>query len=249
VGAGDFENALQAFDKIIDIEGEHAELLGAKAQATYYMNNQKIDQAVQELIDRALALDPNDPSTNILLGMNSFVNQQYQNAINYWQRVVDNNQGNVNATALREAIAEAKNRLSLVGGTVEESNQVAAQNDVDQGPQLTLNISLTDEIIEALSQGEDKVVFVYATPNDGRRMPVAAVKIKASDLPTTIVLNNSRAMSPQANLSSVENVHLYAVISSQGGVGIKSGDFKAQQLNVAVTTTDVVELVIDTIVP
>jgi cytochrome c-type biogenesis protein CcmH len=250
VGAGDFKNALTAFDKVIEIEGEHADLLGAKAQATYYMNEQKIGPAVQTLIDRALALDPNDPSTNILLGMDSFINQKYQKAITHWQRVVDTNKENVNVLALQEAISEAKNRLSLTGDM--SGQQAVAKEtgeDASAGPQLTLNISLSVETTQALSKGEDKIVFVYAPPNDGRRMPLAAVKIKASDFPNTIVLNNSLAMSPQANLSSVETVHLYAVISKLGGVGIKSGDFTAQQLNVAVSTTDSIELVIDTLVP
>ncbi len=246
VGAGDFDNAIKAFDRVIEIEGEHADILGAKAQASYYRNDQKIDETVQKLIDRALALDPADPSTNILLGMHNFINQNYQPAITYWQRVVDSGRTTVNIAALKEAISEAKNRLSLTG-TAPINNSV--DKETEQGPQLVLNVSLSDEITEKLSQGEDKIVFVYAVPADGTRMPVAAVKIKASDLPTTIVLNNARAMSPQATLSSVDAVHIYAVVSKTGGVGIKSGDFKAEIKDIKVSTTEPIELVVDIIVP
>lgn len=251
VGAGDFENALSAFDRVIEIEGEHADLLGAKAQATYYLNNQKIDDKVQDLIDRALALDPTDPSTNILLGMHNFINQHYQKSISYWQRVIDSHRDNVNVGALQEAINQAQDRLVLTGKETgaEEDAKNATQDESTQGPQLVLNISLSDEIAQALSQGEDKIVFVYAVPANGGRMPVAAVKIKASDLPTTIILNNTKAMSPQANLSSVEQVHIYAVVSSTGGVGIKSGDYKAEQKEVQVNRTEPINLIIDVIVP
>jgi len=249
VGVGDFDNAINAFDRVIDIEGEHADILGAKAQANYYRNDQKIDENVQALIDRALALDPADPSTNILLGMHNFMNQNYQHAIDYWQRVVDSGRKTVNIGALKEAIAEAKNRLSLTGTSPVNAIKGEKNDESEQGPQLSLNVSLSDEINDILSQSEDKVVFVYAVPANGTRMPVAAVKIKASDLPTTIVLNNARAMSPQASLSSVEAVHIYAVVSKTGGVGIKSGDFKAEIKDINVSTTEPLELVVNTIVP
>jgi len=249
VGAGDFDNAIKAFDRVIEIEGEHADILGAKAQANYYRNDQQIDDNVQALIDRALALDPADPSTNILLGMHNFMNQNYQNAIEYWQRVVDSGRKTVNIGALKEAIAEAKNRLSFTGTSPTNPTNGEQSADSEQGPQLALNVSLSDEISEMLSQSEDKVVFVYAVPADGTRMPVAAVKIKASDLPTTVVLNNARAMSPQASLSSVEAVHIYAVVSKTGGVGIKSGDFKAEIKDIKVSTTETLELVVNTVVP
>jgi cytochrome c-type biogenesis protein CcmH len=244
VGAGDFDNAIKAFDRVIEIEGEKADILGAKAQASYYRNGQKLDANVQRLIDRALVLDPVDPSTNILLGMHNFMNQNYQQAINYWQRVVDSGRKTVNIAALKDAIVESKNRLSL-------TETPSAKQDVEsqQGPQLVLNVSLSDEISEKLREGEDKVVFVYAVPVNGTRMPVAAVKIKASDLPTTIILNNARAMSPQATLSSVDEVNIYAVVSKTGGVGIKSGDFKAEKTAVNVNTTKPISLVIDIIVP
>jgi cytochrome c-type biogenesis protein CcmH len=81
VTAGEFGPAITAFEQVIRIEGEHADLLGAIAQASYYKNDQKIDTQVQNLIDRALALDINDPSTNILLGMHNFIGQKYQEAI------------------------------------------------------------------------------------------------------------------------------------------------------------------------
>ena len=244
VGAGDFDNAIKAFDRVIEIEGEQADILGAKAQANYYRNGQKIDENVQQLIDRALVLDPIDPSTNILLGMHNFMKQNYQQAITYWQLVVDSGRQTVNIAALKDAIVESKNRLSSTKVPL-----VSQDDESQQGPQLVLNVSLSEEISEKLNEGEDKIVFVYAVPVNGSRMPVAAVKIKASDLPTTIILNNARAMSPQATLSSVEAVNIYAVVSKTGGVGIKSGDFKAEKTDVNVNTIAPIALVVDIIVP
>lgn len=241
VGIGEFDDALNAFDKVIEIDGEQADLFGAKAQASYYKNAQKITEEVQYFIDKALSLDAKDPSTNILLGMNNFINNNYQQAINYWQTVVDENRPTVNSDALKSAIVEAKNRLALTGGKV-------ADNISSSGPQLSLHVRVSEEILTKLNQGEDKVVFIYAIPSDGGRMPLAAIKVQASDLPIDVVLNDQRAMTPAAKLSDAENVNVYAIISKSGGVGIKPGDFKAEITDVSVDTKEVIELVIDSLV-
>lgn len=244
VAVGAFDEAIDAFNQVIKIEGEHADLLGAIAQAIYYKNGQKITPEVQTYIDKALALDSNDASTNILLGMHNFIAQNYQLSINYWQRVIDANNQGVNITALKEAVAEAKNRLGQSTGSADNTTQAAAET----GPQLTVSVSLSDEITKQLAGGEDRIVFIYAVPTTGQRMPLAAIKIKASDLPKVVVLNNSQAMSPANNLASVEQVHVYAVVSMQGGVGIKPGDYKAQALSVDVNRSETLELVVDSLV-
>lgn len=240
VGIGDFDAALLAFDKVIEIDGEMADLFGAKAQASFYKNNQKITPEVQALIDKALSIDVRDPSTNILLGMNAFLNNEYQQAINYWQQVITDNRPSVNVEALKGALAEAKNRLALTGKETEQ--------EFLSGPQITLDVSLSDDIIEKLAQGDDKVVFVYAIESETSRMPLAAVKLKASDLPTRIVLNDSRAMTPQAKLSDVKQVNVFAIVSDTGSAGIKRGDFKGELAQVSVDEKNPIQLVINSVV-
>ncbi len=254
VAVGGFDEAVAAFTQVINIEGEHADVLGAIAQALYYKNNQKISAQVQEYIDKALTLDINDPSTNILLGMHNFIAENYQEAITYWQRVINSNSQGVNIAALKEAVAEANNRLGNASGKSASSMGASStSNHTDEaqsvaGPQLKVSVSLSDELIKQLTKDEDRVVFIYAVPTNGQRMPLAAVKMKISDLPTVIVLNNSQAMSPENNLASVEKAHVYAIVSMQGGVGIKPGDFKAEALGVDVNRSDTLELIVNTLV-
>jgi cytochrome c-type biogenesis protein CcmH len=243
VSAGEFDMSITAFNEVIRIEGEQADLLGAIAQAHYYRNNQQIDEQVQSFIDRALALDINDPSTNILLGMHNFIGKKYEKAIGYWQRVIDAKRQGVNSNALQEAVNEAKSRL----GMPSINNSEPVQSEVT-GPQLSITVSLADDVAQQLAQGEDRVVFVYAIPTDGQRMPLAAVKLMASDLPKVITLSNESAMSPANNLSSVSKVHIYAIVSKLGGVGIKSGDYKAEIQNIAVDNSETLSLIVDSFV-
>jgi cytochrome c-type biogenesis protein CcmH len=260
ISIGEFSKAGESFDKVIGIEGETAELLGAKAQAYYYRDNQTLTNDVQQLIDQALRLDATDASTNILLGMHNFINQHYNTAIKHWETVINSNKTNVDTQALSEAVAEARKRLQQVnlGNNGQQANNGQStqpptnnKQQVVSGPQITVNVDMSETIKNQLIQGDDKTVFIYAVSADAKhgRMPVAAVKLKASDLPVTVVLDDSKAMTPQAKISDVPAIHIYAVISASGSVGIKSGDFKAESLNTDVLLTEPVSLLIDTIVP
>ncbi|WP_269843984.1 c-type cytochrome biogenesis protein CcmI [Colwellia chukchiensis] len=227
ISSGEFELAIAAFDRVIEQVGEYAELLGPKAQAMYYKNNQQINSDIQTVIDKALALDALDPATNILLGMNSFSNRAFAQAVHYWEKVLNSGRPGVSVQALQGAIAEAKNQLQLSDEATQGKEVVDAN-----APQLIVNVSLAESVQAQLMAGDDKTVFIYAIAADGPRMPLAAVKVKASDLPLSVVLNDSQAMTAQMRLSDVDKVHIYAVVSMQGSVGIKPGDYKAEALHV-----------------
>jgi cytochrome c-type biogenesis protein CcmH len=254
VSVGMFDAAIHAYQQVIRIEGESSDLLGLIAQAHYYKNNQQMDETVRSFIDQALKLNPNDPATNILVGMHNFINQQYQVAINAWQRVLSSNQVGVNTKALLEAVGEAKQRLALTTASGSNSAGQATNSTVEQGmsaitgPQIQLQVSLSPEVEKIIAQQGDRVVFIYAIPTDGRRMPLAAVKLNTSDLPITITLSDKDAMTPQSTLSSVKLVNINAVASKQGGAGIKPGDYKAQVFNIDVKSEETLNLIIDTVV-
>ena len=247
ISVGKFDNAIAAFDKVMEQVGEHAEILGPKAQAMYYKNDQQIDAGVQRVIDQALALDSLDPATNILLGMDSFSHQDFAKAVQYWEVVLNSERPGISTDALADAVEEAKNQLRLSN----ESAPLVNDNKTSDMslPHLTVEVSLASSLQEQLISGDDKTVFIYAIAADGPRMPLAAVKIKTSDLPVTIVLDDSQAMTPQMRLSSVNKVHIYAVVSMQGSVGIKSGDFKAEMLNVDTMTKTPITMEISIQVP
>ncbi|AWB56916.1 c-type cytochrome biogenesis protein CcmI [Colwellia sp. Arc7-D] len=247
ISVGKFDNAIAAFDKVMEQVGEHAEILGPKAQAMYYKNDQQIDAGVQRVIDQALALDSLDPATNILLGMDSFSHQDFAKAVQYWEVVLNSERPGISTDALADAVEEAKNQLRLRN----ESAPLVNDNKTSDMslPHLTVEVSLASSLQEQLISGDDKTVFIYAIAADGPRMPLAAVKIKTSDLPVTIVLDDSQAMTPQMRLSSVNKVHIYAVVSMQGSVGIKSGDFKAEMLNVDTMTKTPITMEISIQVP
>lgn len=243
VTVGAFDAALISFDKAIAIEGQVADLIGAKAQATYYKNDQQITPQVQQLIDQALAIDENDASTNILLGMHAFSLTNYQSAINYWQRMIDVKSNTVNAEALTGAINEAKRRLG-VDLTATEPTTDTEKASVN----LSVSVEISSEIQGKLIEGNDPIVFIYAIPVDGPRIPVAAVKMNVSALPATVSLNDSNAMNPAMTISRFENVTVFAVISHSGSPGIQPGDFQGKINQLDIRRNNSVNIVINTVV-
>jgi cytochrome c-type biogenesis protein CcmH len=244
ISAGEFDNAIKAFDTVMEEVGEYAELLGPKAQAMYYKNDQRINSEIQAVIDKALALDALDASTNILLGMDSFSNSDFASAVKYWETVLNSGRPGISVQALTGAVEEAKNQLRIGGEMTTSGAETSAMDE--SLPRIVVNVALAPNVQAALMDSADKTVFIYAIAANGPRMPLAAVKIKASDLPTSITLDDTQAMTPQMKLSSVDRVSIYAVVSMKGNVGIKPGDFKAELLDIATKQKDAITMEIST---
>ena len=82
-------------------------------------------------------------------------------------------------------------------------------------------------------------VFIYATPTQGSRMPLAIVRTTVGQLPFNFVLDESSAMSPQASLAGQSQVTLRARISSTGDAMPKPGELGVLKTSVSVGATGV----------
>ena len=80
-------------------------------------------------------------------------------------------------------------------------------------------------------------------------MPLAAARLKVSDLPAQVTLDDSMAMLPQLKLSSVARVKVVARISRSGQPTAQSGDLQSEDQIVDVAPGVKVALVIDRQVP
>ena len=237
---GLMEQAVSAFQKCITLSGEKIEYLAAKAQALYLHEQYKITTEVQTLVTKVLSAEPTNFSMNLLLGLDSFRNNNMAKAIEHFSVIKDSGNGQF-FPQLEQYLTEAKRRA----GMAEPAQPTAAAN----GPQVKLAVTMSEEILEKMNQLDDRVVFIYAQPANGGRMPLAVVKMRASDLPTRVVLDDSQAMTPQMSISKFEQVNVLAVISKAGTPGVKAGDFKGQINNVNVSdSSETIQLVIDTVV-
>ncbi|WP_028774828.1 c-type cytochrome biogenesis protein CcmI [Shewanella waksmanii] len=240
ISASRYPEAVKAFDKAMQLVGTHAELLGPKATALYYQANQQMTPQVQSLVDQALELDPQDPSTLLLVGMDAFFTANYEKAIGAWQTILDSDRNDVDRSAIMNAIESAKMRLQ--GGMGEMPNDANHQQVKATGTTVTVEVSLSDEMKDKVS-GTD-ILFIFARNTEGPKVPLAVTKIAATALPTAVTLDDTTNMGGDVKLSDAKSVEIIAVLSKHGSVKPQSGDIqgKVDMVEVGGTT----QLVLDT---
>ncbi|WP_174872190.1 heme lyase NrfEFG subunit NrfG [Pectobacterium polaris] len=102
-----YDNALRAYRQAIALKGDSAELYSALATVLYYQAGQAVTPPMQEMVDKALALDANEVTSLMLLASDAFLKADYARAITIWQRLLDTYSPRVNRVQLIEAINTA----------------------------------------------------------------------------------------------------------------------------------------------
>ncbi len=242
ISAGRYEDGIAAFAQLLERlprdAPQYAGVMGQYAQALYFANGGKMDEKIRQQVAATLALDPQEITVLGLMGIDAFEGQRYGDAIDYWSQALAKADGKA-AESLRAGILRSQQELRALGEAVPE---VAGIETVE----IRLAVSLKDGLGADLAP--DQAVFVFARPVGGR-MPLAAVKLKVSDLPLEVVLDDSLAMTPQARLSGVEEVEVSARISLTGTPEATSGDLFGTLSPVSVRgQTQALDLVIDRVV-
>ena len=199
------------------------------------------------VINRILKANPNQNNALLLAGSASFSEGRFAQAIQYWERVrasLPPQSEDINA--LDSALAQARERLApgrasvqppVTGSASAQSSNAgaaSAQPPVSTGTsnnpppastaaaRIAGRVSLAPELLAQTSPSD--TVFIYATPAQGGRMPLAIVRTTVAALPFDFVLDDSQAMGPQSKLSSASEVVLKARISKTGQAMAQPGE-------------------------
>jgi len=95
-----------------------------------------------------------------------------------------------------------------------------------------IKVSLSQE----LKASPDQSVYVFAREWQGRPMPLAVVKLSVSDLPASVILDDSMAMPGGKSLSSASSIQVVARVSSTGSAIPSEGDYEGLTGKVAAST-------------
>ena len=226
-------DAAKVFERTVALAGRQPELLGQWAQAQYFADNKQWSPKVQALTDEALKLDPKEVTSLGLLGIAAFEGQRYQEAIDYWNRLLAQLPPEDNSrVALQGGIDRAAAKLRESGGSVAPVKaQKQMQVRVDLAPDVKAKASPTDS------------VFIFARAVKGPPAPLAAKRVTVADLPITVELGDADAMMPQLKLSNFPEVQLVARISRAGVP--TAGEWIGRSQPLASSTTALQQLTID----
>ncbi|MBF8779213.1 c-type cytochrome biogenesis protein CcmI [Pseudomonas fulva] len=232
-------DASQAFERAVALAGRQPELLGQWAQAAYFANGKQWNDRLQALADEALREDPKEPTSLGLLGIAAFEGARYQEAIDYWKRL------------LAALPADDASRAALQGGIDRAAERLAAGTSVQddgtakraEAPAVRLKVRLSlAEAIKDKVRPED-TVYLFARAVGGPPMPLAAKRLRVAQLPLEVELSDADAMMAQMKLSGFAQVELLARVSRAGQP--THGEWIGRNPPLATSTRAVQHLTID----
>jgi cytochrome c-type biogenesis protein CcmH len=203
-------DAAAMFERAANLAGRQPELLGQWAQALYFAGNKHWSPQIQALSDEALKLDPKEVTSLGLKGIAAFEGQRYQEAVDYWKRLLAVLPADdPSRSALEGGIARAADKVIGSGGKLTETPAVAVKS-------ATLKVRVTlSEALKARVLPTD-TVFVFARAVSGPPAPLAVKRVTVADLPVEVQLTDADAMMPQLKLSNFPEVQLVARVSRAG---------------------------------
>ncbi len=231
-------DAAKAFERVAELSGRPADVLGQWAQALFFAGDRKWTAQMQALTEEALKADPQEGTSLGLLGIVAYENADYAQAVDYWQRLLAQLPPEEAArTSIEGGIARARSKLQEQGGSVPEPVAAAVA-----GAGIIVQVKLADDLQGKLLPTD--TVFVFARAVSGPPMPLAVKRLTVADLPLQVSLSDADAMMPQLKVSAFPEVQLMARISRSGDA--KAGEWIGRLEPVSSSDTRVHELTIDT---
>ncbi len=242
-----FDESEKAFAKAMPVVETEPQLLADYADVLAAKAGGNTSGKPEELLAKALALDPNHMQSLWMLGSAHFNRGEYAQAIEMWQKAVAQlPPDSENAQLLNSIIEEAKQKMggpvaakpaakAAESPTTVSSSATAAKatNDLAEKSQTagsaTAVVAIVQGSIELATELGDKAspgdtVFLIAKAEGGGPMPLAVKRLKLADLPANFQLSDADAMSPDSKLSSARSLVIEARVSKSGEVKKQPGD-------------------------
>ena len=220
---------------------DYAETLGQIAQGSLLGRP-------QELLQKALKLDPDEPQALLLAGAAASEEQRFADAADYWERLLKQMDPNAEET---RALADAASKARELARHGASAAAAAGVQDGKKGKAAASSAVAGEVKLAPALAGRvkpDDVIFVFARAEDGERRPLAALRGNAASLPLRFRLDDAAALPGGRKLSEVPTVVVEARIARAGMAQSSSGDLYGRLTGVRPGSSDL-QLVIDQIEP
>ena len=245
---GRYDDAAKAAERLYKLTGDDPDVLLEYADALAMANNSTMAGKPEELVRKALELDPENVTGLWLEGMAQSEQGNFRSAIDYWQRALPGITNEADQTSLNNLINSARKQLGEdVAEVPASATEPLPAATSSAGTKISVKVSLKPEFNGEIPQ--DTALFITAQETAGPPMPIAVVRRQVGDLPLEIILDDSKAMIPTRKLSNFEKVKIGARISRSGNAIPQSGDLAAEPVVVDTRQQESVSLIIDKTVP
>lgn len=223
-------DSAKAYEKLTTLVPNEAQLWTDYADVMAMVHGQSLVGVPTSLLDKALALDPNNPKALALSGAAAMERGDYPAAVNHWENLLKQlPPGSQDAKMIEGGLEQARNFLAQVkGGKAPMKGQAPASREPEGAAPGKERISGTVTLNPSLKAKADPndTVFILARAADGPPMPLAVMRKQVKDLPLQFTLDDSMAMSPKMKLSSFDRVVVIARVSKSGNAMPQEGDLQ-----------------------
>jgi cytochrome c-type biogenesis protein CcmH len=236
---GRFVAASGAYQRLIALIPDDAQILSDYADVLAMTQNQKLRGEPERLLARALAADPKNVKALILSGDAAFERTDLASAAVHWQAAL------ANAPAGSEFAQMARDNLAHIGAPVDgalagpasatpsadaasraaaptaATASAAAPSATAVGGRVELDPALRAQVADT------DTVFIVAKAADGPRFPLAVLRKQVRDLPLQFTLDDTMGMMPGVKLSQFPQLVVTARISKSGNAIAAPGDLES----------------------
>lgn len=217
-----YDKATDAFRKLHSLVGDQPDVLLGLADAMTMSRSGDMRGEPFTLARRALELAPDNVTALWLTGLGYQDEGDLQSAIKMWQKLLPLLASDPeSANKVQALITNAQQQL---GNTATASSSTAPGTP----PHNLANIKVSVDIDKTLRNmvSDNDHIMVYAQRVKGMKMPLAMVRAQVKDLPMTVNLSDSNALSPMNKLSDEKQVNVIARISKSGQATKQDGDIE-----------------------
>ena len=212
---GRYVEAAEAYGRGGALVDNDATLLLDYADVLVQLNDGRFAGRPEQLIAQALKLDPDEPQALFLAGAAAGEREDYAAVVRYWERLLPQLVvGSDEAKAIEGALARARELAAAKRDTKAPPPSKAA---------LSGEVSLSGAL--AAQARANDLVFIFARPAEGSRMPLAVLRVRVADLPYRFVLDEQSALPGSARLADQSTVVVEARVARSGQAQTTSGDF------------------------
>ena len=222
-----FPEAADAYAKAAVRAPRDAQLLADFAEALAMARGRSLEGEPEQLLARALELEPQNLKALALAGTAAFARKDYAAAAAQWEKMLP-------------LVAADSEDARSIQASVEEAKSLMEKRE------LKGTVSLSAKL-KAKAAPED-TVFIFARAAEGPPMPLAVLRKQVRDLPLEFSLDDSMAMAPGMRLSGFPRVIVAARVSKSGEAAPRPGDLQGSSAPVA-NDAEGVNVVIDRVVP